>query len=1162
MSKRYNKGRDARRKPNPYDEEYKKNAPKLFEELVKKYFQSSPHAKNVVTNNELEVKFGTIDQKRKYTKPYTKMDYDNVVKKLKSLGFTTNYEEGAYLMRIVYEYLDKETGYYKDSNIRAELNGFRTIQEYCKTNDLNHLVNSPEYATLIDFVKKTPVYENDNKIHDVDYVDFDFRVSYRREEKIASSNIMIRNALNNWMQTKKGFRYINRVTFTHPDLPIKMDLSIVKSSPLETITKDGRDIFVTKKTYTTDEAGVFSAIDAYEIEIEVDNSRLGPTSDYAKVEALITSLRKSIKYVMMGLQGTNYPVSLDEQKKTLIDYMRLLHGKDYDVRKRVYPSNFIGPSSYTLQTENIIPEDSDVVAPNIRRNYVVTDKADGERNLMFISPKGRIYLITTNMQVVFTGSITKEETLFNSLYDGELILHNKNRNFINLFAIFDAYYINGLDVRRLKFMDVDDDDKVLYRYKLMHNTMTLMKPVSILENEISPMRFQNKRFYPETLNPGEPGLQIFSACNHILQNVDNGLYEYETDGLIFTPAYYGVGSDQTDKTGPLKKITWDYSFKWKPPEFNTIDFLVITKKSDGDDIITPVFQPGKSANALDQYKTIELRCGYNQKKHGYLNPCQDVYEDKLPDYGDKDDSFDYKPVLFVPTKPYDPEAGICKILLKRDDTGVLQMFAEDGDVFENNTIVEFKYKMDREKHWRWVPIRVRNDKTTELRQGITMNYGNAYHVAESNWRSIHNPITKETITSGFNISSLEEDEDVYYNRIVKSKKTMGLRAFHNYIKSKLITSVSNKGDTLIDYACGKGGDFSKWTNARLSFVFGIDKSPDNLENRVDGACARYLGFLRTHKNVPASLFVTGDTGKNIRSGEGIRTDKGVQIMRAVFGEGGRDEGRLGRGVVKQYGKAADGFDVSSCQFALHYFFGDLNTLQNFVKNLAECTKLGGYFISTAYDGKSVFNMLKNKEVDEGVSIYEDGSKVWEVKKRYSMNSFENDSSSLAYKIDVFQESINKLQSEYLVNYDYFTQVMEDYGFHPVSRDEAKELSLPSGSGLFSSLYTDLVNKHAKSKDADYRNAINMNEYEKKISFLNRFVVFKKIRIVNTAKVVLAEAEEDPDIILKKQQDVAVEEITEESRKTSTAPTSRKLDKKKPRKLTKKLIIVDENTSSS
>ena len=53
---------------------------------------------------------------------------------------------------------------------------------------------------------------------------------------------------------------------------------------------------------------------------------------------------------------------------------------------------------------------------------------------------------------------------------------------------------------------------------------------------------------------------------------------------------------------------------------------------------------------------------------------------------------------------------------------------KDGEVFEDNTIVEFKYEMDREKRWRWVPIRVRNDKTTELKQGITLNYGLIIHL--------------------------------------------------------------------------------------------------------------------------------------------------------------------------------------------------------------------------------------------------------------------------------------------------------------------------------------------------------------------------------------------------------------------------------------------------
>ena len=48
--------------------------------------------------------------------------------------------------------------------------------------------------------------------------------------------------------------------------------------------------------------------------------------------------------------------------------------------------------------------------------------------------------------------------------------------------------------------------------------------------------------------------------------------------------------------------------------------------------------------------------------------------------------------------------------------------------------------------------------------------------------------------NGLNIDSIEIDEDVYYNRIVNSKRMTCLRSFHNYIKSILIKSVSNKGD--------------------------------------------------------------------------------------------------------------------------------------------------------------------------------------------------------------------------------------------------------------------------------------------------------------------------------------------------------------------------------
>jgi mRNA (guanine-N7-)-methyltransferase len=1158
-------GNFKRRGP-PYNKNEKQNAeskvapPILLNLLVERYYASNPHVKDVTTNHELEVKFGT-----KGVKPLTKIDYDSVIRKLKSLGFSCVNEQGGYLLRMYYEHLDK-SGQFKESNIRTEVSGFRAIQEYCKSNDILKLIGMEEHMRSVKFVKKSRVYDNDEMVRDVNFNDFNFRVSYQKEEEISMSNIIIRNVTQNWTQTKKSFRYINRVTFTHDDLPINVDISIVKSSH-----REGWDL---KKTYTTEESGVFSNPEVYEIELELDNSKIGPGTKFSNADTILVALRKAIKYVLMGLQSTNYPVSIFEQKNALQSYMKLLYGESHDVEKRIYPKNFIGPSSYTLQIENIIPVDDNMNVPNIRRNYVVTDKADGERHLMYISNGGKIYLINTNMNVIFTGVITDEKTMFNSLFDGELILHNKSGQFINLFAVFDVYYIAKDDVRVLGFMAENDDQKTRYRYQIIKTALNILKPKSIIKDEGIPMRIEAKKFYPDVVSSSSNGsdVSIFAACKHILTRVDNGLFEYNTDGLIFTPAFMGVGGDAIGKTGKLTKTTWEYSFKWKPPQYNTIDFLVVTTKKNGEDIITPVFQEGVTSSDFNEYKTIELRCGFNQRAHGYINPCQDVYDDKLPEFGDKEDDEQYKPVLFRPSNPYDPEAGICNIMLKKDDTGVMQMFSEDGEVFEDNTIVEFKYDMTRDHKWRWIPIHVRNDKTTELRQGVSLNFGNAYHVAESNWKSIHNPVTQEMIATGVNIPEVEGDADVYYNRLVSSNKTMGLRNFHNFIKYNLIKAVSKKGETLIDYACGKAGDFPKWIDAQLSFVFGIDKSKDNLENRIDGACARFLNYRKSRKHIPYALFVNGDSSLNIRNGSAMLNEKAVQITKAVFGEGAKDVANLGAGVARQYGKAVDGFNVSSCQFALHYFFENITTLQSFVRNLAECTKLGGYFIATSYDGKNVYNMLKNKAVGEGISIIDGGTKIWEVQKQYRSADFANDSSCLGYKIDVYQESINKLIPEFLVNYDYFTRVMENYGFQVIPRDEAIELGLPEGSGLFSDLYTSLTNEVAKNKSfaKEYKGALNMNANEKKISFLNRYVVYKKIRIVNAAKVILEETEtlEVPQTEEVIELDVPVPEKKKRARKVKAATTTGEASKPKSkpkgaRKLAAKLVIVeDADTTAS
>ena len=302
---------------------------------------------------------------------------------------------------------------------------------------------------------------------------------------------------------------------------------------------------------------------------------------------------------------------------------------------------------------------------------------------------------------------------------------------------------------------------------------------------------------------------------------------------------------------------------------------------------------------------------------------------------------------------------------------------------------------------------------------------------------------------------------------------------------------------------------------------------------------------KQHKNMPYALFVNGNSAHNIKKGDAMLNDKAKQITAAIFGNGPKELEKLGQGVYRQYGVGEDGFNISSCQFAMHYFFENPDTLQGFLRNVAECTKLNGYFIGTAYDGKLVFNMLKKIKTGESVKIIDDGKKIWEITKGYGADIFDDDSSSIGYKIDVYQESINQNIQEFLIHFDYLDRVFEAYGFKIIDRNEAQTFGLPEGSGLFSELYNNMLEeiKKNKYKEKEFENAANMSEFEKKISFLNRYFVYKKIREVNTEKVELelGEYNETDNIRNSRETIHAVDIAKDEDKKYN--PKIRKLNKK-------------------
>jgi hypothetical protein len=300
----------------------------------------------------------------------------------------------------------------------------------------------------------------------------------------------------------------------------------------------------------------------------------------------------------------------------------------------------------------------------------------------------------------------------------------------------------------------------------------------------------------------------------------------------------------------------------------------------------------------------------------------------------------------------------------------------------------------------------------------------------------------------------------------------------------------------------------------------------------------------------------------------MMNEKAVQITKAVFGQGENEAEKLGKGVARQFGVGEDGFNVSSCQFAIHYFFETMTKLQNSLRNVAECTKLGGYFIGTCYDGKEMFRMLSRTKTGDGVSIYDGDNKVWEVVKDYEQDNFDDDSSCVGYQISVFQDSINKMFPEYLVNFTYLTRLMENYGFKLLSREEANVIGLPNGSGLFGELFSRMTNdiKRKKNGAIDFGEAANMNSYEKKISFLNRYFVFKKIRKVNAESVassILENVYEEEDVAVTQPKQVSeAEDMIEIKVKPKTSSKKEKTDKhKKPIKLNKKIVLAASSEES-
>ena len=93
---------------------------------------------------------------------------------------------------------------------------------------------------------------------------------------------------------------------------------------------------------------------------------------------------------------------------------------------------------------------------------------------------------------------------------------------------------------------------------------------------------------------------------------------------------------------------------------------------------------------------------------------------------------------------------------------------------------------------------------------------------------------------------------------------------------------------------GKGGDLWKWYESKLKFVLGLDVAKMNIEDRKDGACARYLKFRSKYTRSPRAIFLNANTSLQYMNGDAFQDEKSKMIFNALMGEGGKSKERLGK----------------------------------------------------------------------------------------------------------------------------------------------------------------------------------------------------------------------------------------------------------------------------
>ena len=293
------------------------------------------------------------------------------------------------------------------TNYRVSISDNDNINNFLKLVHLrkNHIIYSILMTQFLSdknftFIKKT---KDPVKIINLDEFDIRFRVS--SEVDLDNKTISYLANLPLSQSERIVYRYKNRVSLKLIDTPtenLSIDLTIVKTSENPNEISNGDKSF----------------------ELEIDY-----TSSSKLNEKVLNKILEEVEAIKKVLDETSNVTSKNELQEVEAKYKNLVYGSNNDSYKNLYSMQPV-----SAEVQHIVDK-----VPN---KYSVTDKADGEKYVVFIY-NDSVYLITSNLNFKKTNYTIKGYN--NTLIEGELIhLTNINKY---LYMGFDCLFYKGEDVR-------------------------------------------------------------------------------------------------------------------------------------------------------------------------------------------------------------------------------------------------------------------------------------------------------------------------------------------------------------------------------------------------------------------------------------------------------------------------------------------------------------------------------------------------------------------------------------------------------------------------------------------------------------------------------------------------------------------------------------------